>query len=58
MTEWDQFKKLKPKDYKEHMRSPNIVDARRIYDPEEFKELGLEGIGLGPTRSSHRGGLS
>ena len=50
MNEWDEFKKLRSRDYKEQMRSPNIVDARRIYDPEQFKELRLEGIGLGPTR--------
>ncbi len=50
MTEWDEFKKPGSKDSMEHMRTPNIVDARRIYDPEQFKELRLGGIGLGPAR--------
>jgi UDPglucose 6-dehydrogenase len=48
MTEWDQFKKLRPDDYKNHMKIPNIVDARRLYSPEDFKDLNYVGIGLGP----------
>ncbi|HZY95160.1 MAG TPA: hypothetical protein VFE98_09965 [Candidatus Bathyarchaeia archaeon] len=43
-----EFKKLRSKDYLTQMRTPNLVDARRVYDPEQFKGLGLEGIGLGP----------
>ncbi len=37
------LEKLRWKDYKEYMRSPKVVDARRIYGPEQFKELRLEG---------------
>jgi len=47
MTEWDEFRKLRAKDYLDHMRSPNLIDARRIYDPEEFSELAFRAIGLG-----------
>ena len=47
MTEWDEFKKLRSKDYKAYMRRPNLVDARRIYDPKEFEEINYVGIGLG-----------
>ncbi len=47
MTEWDQFQKLKPKDFQAFMNTPNIVDARRIYDSDEFKELNYAAIGLG-----------
>src|SRR6266568_2090000 len=47
MTEWDQFQKLKPKDFQSFMNTPNIVDARRIYDSDEFKELNYAAIGLG-----------
>jgi len=47
MAEWDQFKKLSPKDYTGMMLVPNIVDARKLYDPEDFKSVNLVAIGLG-----------
>jgi UDPglucose 6-dehydrogenase len=49
MTEWEQFRKLKPQDFQAHMKTPNIIDARRIYDPDKFKELNYVAIGLGPA---------
>ncbi len=48
MTEWEELKKLRSKDFQAYMRIPNVVDARRIYNPEEFRELNLASIGLGP----------
>lgn len=50
MTEWDEFRKLGPKDYLAYMKTPNLVDARRIYKPEEYGELNFAGIGLGPPK--------
>jgi UDPglucose 6-dehydrogenase len=47
MTEWDQFRRLKAKDYMAQMRKPVLVDARRIYNPTEFQELNFAGIGYG-----------
>ncbi len=47
MTEWDEIRKLRPKDYTLHMRTPNIVDARKLYDPADFKDVNFEAIGLG-----------
>jgi len=47
MTEWDEFRKLKPKDYQSQMRTPNIVDARKLYNPNDFKEVNFVAIGLG-----------
>jgi UDPglucose 6-dehydrogenase len=47
MTEWDQFRKLKVKDFQAYMKTPKIVDARRIYDPEEFSRLNYVAVGLG-----------
>jgi UDPglucose 6-dehydrogenase len=47
MTEWDEFRRLKAKDYIAQMRQPILVDARRIYDPAEFSELKFAGIGFG-----------
>ena|SRR2546427_4706539 len=51
MTEWDQIQKLKPKDFQAYMKTPNIVDARRIYNPDLFRELNYAAIGLGPANS-------
>ena len=46
ITEWDEFKKLTPTDFKEYMKLPNLVDGRIIYPFEEFKkELNFNSIG-------------
>ena len=48
VTEWDEFRRLKPDDFVRLMRSPAVVDGRRIYDPEEFKgKVKFAAIGLG-----------
>jgi UDP-glucose 6-dehydrogenase len=52
MTEWDEVKKLRPKDFKAYMRTANLVDARRIHKPNDFDEMTYVGVGLGNTRSS------
>ena len=36
ITEWDDFKTLTPDDFKEHMKTPNLVDGRRLYNYERF----------------------
>ena len=36
ITEWDDFKVLAPEDFKKHMKTPNLVDGRRLYDYEKF----------------------
>ena len=51
MTEWDQFRKLNAKDFQMHMKAPNIVDARRIYDPDTFSDLNYVAIGVGHGRA-------
>ena len=52
VTEWNEFKKLKPEDFKQHMRQPIIIDGRRIYNPTEYrKKIKFEAIGLGPLQS-------
>jgi nucleotide sugar dehydrogenase len=46
ITEWDDFAALTPDDFKKHMRVPNLVDGRRIYDYEIFnKALPFRAIG-------------
>src|SRR3989442_9349665 len=47
MTEWDEFRKLKPIDYKSNMKTPNIVDARRIIKRDDFDGFNYLAVGLG-----------
>ena len=47
MTEWDEFRRLKEKDFMAQMKLPNLVDARKIYDPTSFKGSNFAAIGLG-----------
>ncbi len=49
MTEWDEFRKIEPKNYLALMRTPNLVDARRPYNPRQYQELAFAVIGLGPA---------
>jgi len=39
ITEWDEFKKLTPDDFKKQMKTPNLVDGRRIFDYDVFNRL-------------------
>jgi UDPglucose 6-dehydrogenase len=48
LTEWDDYKKLKPSILKKNMKGLNIIDARRILDPSLFQEFNFQAIGLGP----------
>jgi UDPglucose 6-dehydrogenase len=49
-TGWDDFKKLRPTDFKTLMASPAVVDGRRIYDQSRFLKGGvlIATIGTGP----------
>jgi UDPglucose 6-dehydrogenase len=47
VTEWDEFKQLEPEDFIKHMKSPLVIDGRRIYNPQEFsRRLKFAAIGL------------
>ena len=48
LTEWDEFRRLAPEDYLAQMETPNVVDARRVYDPEKFAKINFREVGLGP----------
>ena len=46
ITEWDEFKELKPEDFKKYMKTPNLVDGRRVFNYDEFnKALPFRAIG-------------
>ncbi len=49
VTEWDEFKKLRPTDFKTNMKRSLIIDGRRLYDPKEFSSIEYITIGLGET---------
>ncbi|HUW90284.1 MAG TPA: UDP-glucose/GDP-mannose dehydrogenase family protein [Candidatus Nanopelagicaceae bacterium] len=36
ITEWNEFKTLKPEDFMKNMKEPNVIDGRRLFDYEEF----------------------
>ena len=47
VTEWEQFKALTPDDFIEHMAQPVVVDARRIFNPQQFRSrLMFSAVGL------------
>jgi UDPglucose 6-dehydrogenase len=47
-TEWDEFKDLTPDDFIERMRTPSLIDGRRIYSPEQYRSrIKYAAIGLG-----------
>ena len=47
MTQWDEFRALKPEDMKKHMKGNVVIDMRNIWDRELFEKAGLiyEGVG-------------
>jgi UDPglucose 6-dehydrogenase len=51
MTEWDEFRRLKPGELKSIMKSPNIIDARRILDQNDFRDFNYLAVGLGAPTS-------
>ncbi|MGI0059026.1 MAG: UDP binding domain-containing protein, partial [Nitrosotalea sp.] len=49
LTEWDEYKKLNPSNFKNKMKQSNIIDARRILEPHRFSRLNFMAIGLGKS---------
>ncbi len=49
MTEWKEIKELGPRDFLNSMRTPLVIDGRRVFNPEEKKKSGVvyKGIGYG-----------
>ena len=47
VTEWDEFRRLEPEDFIKLMKTPAVVDGRRIYNPEVYsRKLKFKAIGL------------
>lgn len=47
LTEWNEFKELDLEKLKNKMATPNIIDARNLYDSDKARQLGFNYIGVG-----------
>jgi UDPglucose 6-dehydrogenase len=47
VTDWNEFRELDKEKMKSLMKSPNIVDGRNIYDPEEMRSAGFNYMSVG-----------
>ena len=49
VTEWRIYSKLSPRDFINKMKTPIVVDGRRMFNPEKMRSKGINysGIGLG-----------
>jgi UDPglucose 6-dehydrogenase len=47
LTEWNEFKELNFAPIKKKMKSPNIIDARNLYDGEKLRKEGFNYVGIG-----------
>lgn len=53
MTAHQEFRELDFEKVKELMEIPIIIDARRIYDPEELRKMGFHYSGVGAVNNSY-----
>jgi UDPglucose 6-dehydrogenase len=49
-TDWKEFQTLGPNDFRTSMKTPVVVDARRIFEPESFRNSGVLYRRLGTSR--------
>lgn len=47
LTEWNEFREINFDELKSRMNTPNIIDARNIYDPERIRKYGFNYMGVG-----------
>jgi UDPglucose 6-dehydrogenase len=53
MTEWNEFKQLDLRRLKNLMKSPIVVDARNIYEPDTMADMGFSYRGIGRGYNNH-----
>ena len=46
-TGWDDFRTLRPRDFKDLMATPVVVDGRRLFDPRRFSRAGVRMATIG-----------
>lgn len=47
LTDWNEFKEMDMEKLREMMKSPNLIDARNIYDRDKIVSYGFTYIGVG-----------
>lgn len=47
VTEWNVFKEIDMAKVKSLMKTPNLIDCRNVYNPDEVRELGFNYISIG-----------
>ncbi|MCD2180984.1 UDP-glucose/GDP-mannose dehydrogenase family protein (plasmid) [Rhizobium sp. TRM96647] len=47
VTEWDEFRALDFRKLHAAMKSPNLIDLRNVYPPQEVRRYGFEYVGIG-----------
>ncbi|WP_449373265.1 UDP-glucose dehydrogenase family protein [Arthrobacter psychrolactophilus] len=47
LTEWDEFKMMKPYDVEQQVKQKKIVDGRNVLNPQEWKDAGWRFTALG-----------
>jgi UDPglucose 6-dehydrogenase len=47
MTEWNEFKQLDLRRLKNLMKSPIMIDARNVYEPDLMADMGFSYRGIG-----------
>ena len=47
-TEWPEYRQINSDLLKKYMKSPALLDCRRLYDPNQFRGIRFAAIGLGP----------
>ena len=51
-TGWEEFKALNPSQFRRLMKSPAVVDGRRIFDPKRFRARGIPLLRVGTATST------
>jgi len=53
MTAHDEFRNLNLKTLKNLMKTPLLIDGRRVYDPEQCRKIGFQYYGVGAVNKSY-----
>ncbi len=51
VTEWSEFKQIRPETFLKRMKQPIVIDGRRIYEMEAFSKAGVRIVAIGAWRS-------
>jgi UDPglucose 6-dehydrogenase len=53
VTEWEEFKRITPQQFRKLMRNPLVYDGRRIYDPYAMANGGVDFVAIGLADEGH-----